>query len=50
MLMKEKYEALIKFNYFKALVENEIYLKIKCLRYDRGVEYMSKEFTIFVRM
>jgi hypothetical protein len=36
MFLKEKYEAFEKFKSFKALAENETYLKIKCLRSDRG--------------
>jgi len=42
MLTKEKSETFNKFIYFKALVENDIDLKIKCLRFVRGGEYMSK--------
>lgn len=47
MLMKEKLEAFNKFKYFKALVQNEIHLKIKCLRTDRGGEFKSKLFDGF---
>jgi len=36
-----------KFNYFKELVENKIDLKIKCLRFDRGRKFISKEFDDF---
>jgi hypothetical protein len=35
-LLKHKYEAFEKFNIFKAQVENEMDLRIKCLRSDRG--------------
>jgi len=42
--LKEKYEALEKFKIFKAMVENEIGLNIKCLRSNRGVEFTSSEF------
>jgi hypothetical protein len=39
--IKHKDEAFDKFKIFKALVENELDLKIKCLRSDRGGEYIS---------
>ena len=34
----------MKFKAFKALVENETNLKIKCLRLDNGGEFTSNEF------
>ena len=40
--LKEKSEAFEKFKKFKAKVENETNLKIKCLRSDNGVEFTSK--------
>ena len=43
-LLKHKDEAFKNFKVFKALVENELDLKIKCLRSNRGGEYMSNEF------
>eukprot|EP00253_Pinus_taeda_P016343 PITA_16343 len=46
-LMKHKYEAFEKFKSFKALVENELGHKIKCLRSDRGGEFTSNEFFDF---
>ena len=46
-LLKHKDEAFEKFQIFKALVENELDLKIKCLRSDRGGEYTSDEFLEF---
>jgi transposase InsO family protein len=46
-LLKHKDEAFEKFQIFKALVENELDLKIKCLRSDRGREYTSNEFIEF---
>eukprot|EP00253_Pinus_taeda_P026178 PITA_26178 len=46
-LMKHKDEALKKFKSFKALVENELGYKIKCLRSDRGEEFTSNEFFDF---
>ena len=42
-LLKHKDEAFEKFKIFKALVENELDLKIKCLRSDRGGEYILDE-------
>jgi len=45
--LKEKSEAFQKFKSFKALVENEIDLKIKCSRSDRGGEFISNEFDEF---
>ena len=41
--IKQKDEAFENFQIFKALVENELDLKIKCLRSDRGGEYISIE-------
>jgi hypothetical protein len=46
-LLKHKDEAFEKFQIFKALVENELDLKIKCLISDRGEEYTSNEFIEF---
>ena len=45
--LKEKSETFNKFKAFKTLVENEIGVKIKCLRLDNGGEFTSKEFNIF---
>ena len=42
--LKEKSEAFEKFKVFKAKVENEFKLKIKCLRSDRGGEFTSDQF------
>ena len=42
--LKEKSEAFMKFKSFKALVENEANIKIKCLRSDNGGEFTSNEF------
>lgn len=42
--LKEKFKALDKFKAFKKLVENELGLKIKCLRSNRGGEFFSNEF------
>jgi transposase InsO family protein len=45
--LKEKSEALDTFKSFKALVENESDLRIKCLRSDRGGEFTSNDFNEF---
>ena len=45
--VKEKFEAFEKFNIFKNRVENELGVKIKCLRSNRGGEITSREFNIF---
>jgi hypothetical protein len=42
--LKEKSEVFQKFKIYKALVENETDLKIKCLRSNNGGEFTSKEF------
>ena len=39
--LKEKSEAFEKFKIFKAKVENETNLKIKCIRSDNGGEFTS---------
>jgi hypothetical protein len=46
--LRNKSEAFEKFKSFKALVENEIDLKIKCLRSDNGGEFTSNEFEEFL--
>ena len=38
--LKHKNEAFEKFKFFKDLVENELDLKIKCLRSNRGGEFI----------
>ena len=45
--LKGKLEAFMKFKAFKALVENEANLKIKCLKSDNGGEFTSNEFSEF---
>lgn len=42
--IREKSEAFEKFKIFKAMVENETSMKIKCLRSDHGGEFTSNEF------
>jgi len=46
-LRKHKDEAFEKFKVFIALVENELDLKIKCLRFDPRGEFISDEFFEF---
>ena len=48
-MLKEKKEVLSKFKEFKDLVERQSCCKIKCLRTDRGGEYISNEFESFCR-
>ena len=45
--LKEKSEAFEKFKIFKAKVENESSLKIKCLKSYNGGEFTSNEFNEF---
>ena len=45
--LKEKIEAFEKFKIFKAMVENETHVKIKCLRSDNGGEFTSSDFNEF---
>ena len=45
--LKEKSQAFEKFKIFKAMVENETHVKIKCLRLDNGGEFTSNEFNEF---
>ena len=47
--LKEKSEQIEKFKAFKTCVENETYIKIKCLRSDNGGEFTSKEFNMFCK-
>jgi transposase InsO family protein len=42
--LKNKSEAFENFKIYKEMVENEMDSKIKCLRYDNGGEFTSKEF------
>ena len=46
-LLKKKSEAFGYFKIFKELVENEVELRIKCLRSDNGGEFTSKEFNLY---
>ena len=47
--MKEKSEAFTKFKKFKEKIEGELNMKIQCLRTDNGREYLSNEFTIYLK-
>ena len=47
--MKKKSEVFGHFKAFKAMVEKEIGLQIKCLRSDGGGEYLSNEFARFLQ-
>jgi hypothetical protein len=43
-LIKIKYETLDCFKIYKAEAENQLETKIKCVKSDRGGEYISNEF------
>lgn len=47
MFLKEKSEAFQMFKWYKVGVEKEIGRQLKCLRSDRGGEFISDEFNIF---
>ena len=47
MYLREKYEAFQKFKWYLARVEKETRKKLKCLRSDRGGEFISNEFNKF---
>ena len=47
--MKEKSETFTKFKEFKEKIEGELNTKILCLRTDNGREYLSNEFTIYLK-
>lgn len=47
--VKEKSKVLGYFQEFKAMVEKESGLQIKCLQLDNGGEYISNEFSAFLR-
>ena len=46
-ISQRKSEDFEKFKIFKAMVENETYMKIKCLRSDNGGDFTSKYFNEF---
>ena len=47
MLLREKSEAFDRFKKFKEYVENQMKLKLKTFRTDRGGEFTSSEFIRF---
>ena len=47
-LLKSKSKAFIKFTHFKAIVETQFSAKIKIFRSDRGGEYTSNVFKIYL--
>lgn len=46
-MMSRKSKVFLKFKIFKAIVENQIGHKIKCIKTDNGVEFCSLEFDAF---
>jgi hypothetical protein len=48
-LMRHKSESFEKFKEFKTEVENQLNKNIKALRSDRGGEYLSYEFTMYLK-
>jgi hypothetical protein len=47
--MKHKSESLVKFKELKTEVENQLNKSNKALRSDRGGEYLSYEFTMYLK-
>ena len=47
MHLREKFEAFQKFKLYLVRVEKETGKKLKCLRSDRGGEFISNEFNNF---
>ena len=47
MYLREKLEAFEKFKWYLERVEKEIGKKLKCLRSNRGGEFISNEFNNF---
>lgn len=47
--LHNKSDVFTKFKEFKALVENQLTLKIKCIRTDNGKEYLSNEFSDYLK-
>jgi Integrase core domain len=48
-LMRHKSESFEKFKEFKTEVENQLNKSIKALQSDRGGEYLSYEFTMYLK-
>lgn len=49
-LLKQKSEAFSKFKEWKLLIENKTGRKLKCLRTDNGLEFLSNEFKDFCKV
>ncbi len=49
-LLKQKNEQEHKFKEFKAMYEKDVSWKIKCLRSDNGLEYLSNDFREYLRL
>ena len=49
MFLKRKYKAFEMFKVFKNQVENQIGKRVKCLRLDRGGDFISEEFTKYCK-
>ena len=47
ILLKDKFDAFQKFKWELARVEEETWKNLKCLRLDRGGEFISNEFNEF---
>ena len=47
--VKEKSEAFTKFKVFNEKIKGELIMKSQCLRTDNGREYLSNEFTIYLK-
>ncbi|GBP95218.1 Retrovirus-related Pol polyprotein from transposon TNT 1-94 [Eumeta japonica] len=47
--LHNKSEVFLKFKEYKALVENQLNFKIKCLRSDNGREYLSNDFSNYLK-
>ena len=45
MFLKSKDQAFTAFQNYKALIEKQLNLQLKCLQSDRGGEYTSNKFT-----
>ena len=47
MFLKKKYDAFQMFKWYPARVEKETGKTLKCLRFDRGGEFTSRDFEVF---
>jgi transposase InsO family protein len=48
--MKEKNEVFTHFQIFRMLAKNQTGLQVKCLKLDRGGDYFSNEFIMYLKM